>query len=123
MFIIHLVSEQTTNFHDERPRIQSLIVSIKMDVSQMSQDLKVLQTFIHQSFAKERKSNLKQHNMIDHHSEICNVLLLRYSSLVNSFKDVCHLSSQHLLRQKKQREKFGKRSQSRNVARNRYANS
>ena len=97
------LAKLTSNFRDERPKIQSLMLTIKQDIDRLNMDLKTLQTFLSQSF-NEISS---QHNCIEHHKSLLKVLQGRYSNLAKSFGSACEISTKHLQRQKKQREKFG----------------
>lgn len=98
------IAKLTSNFRDERPKIQSLMLNIKQDIDRLNMDLKTLQTFLSQSF---NDINSSKHNCIEHHQSLLKVLQGRYSNLAKAFGSACEISTKHLQRQKKQREKFG----------------
>eukprot|EP01084_Bolivina_argentea_P235086 395690_1 len=97
------LAKLTSNFRDERPKIQSLMFNIKKDIDGLNINLKTLKTFLSQSF-----SNISSdHNIISYHKSLLNVLTTRYGQLAKSFSTACEISTKHLQRQKRQREKFG----------------
>eukprot|EP00483_Globobulimina_turgida_P005832 UN05842 len=77
--------------------------NIKKDIDGLNINLKTLQTFLSQSFSTISSDN----NIISHHKSLLNVLTARYLTLAKSFGTACEISTKHLPRQKRQREKFG----------------
>lgn len=96
------LAKLTSNFRDERPNIQKLMLTIKQDIDNLNTNLKSLSVFVNQSF------NLPQtHNFVMHHQQLLKVLTTRYTELGKSFNKAREVSTNHLQRQKKQRESLG----------------
>lgn len=115
------VAKLTSNFRDERPKIQSLTGMITQDVKRLNNDVSTFKTFLSQSFSGMSRS----HQCIEHHKTMLDVLSSRYSKLAKSFGEACEVSTKHLQRQKRQKEKFGghKKREFRKVPLNRLTRS
>eukprot|EP01083_Nonionella_stella_P272336 923426_1 len=110
------LAKLTSNFRDERPKIQSLMFTIKKDIDNLNINLKTLKTFLGQSFSNIASNN----NIISHHKSLLDLLTARYGQLAKSFSTACEISTKHLQRQKREKEKFHhKKSNFRKVPLNR----
>eukprot|EP01084_Bolivina_argentea_P317021 549596_1 len=97
------LAKLTSNFRDERPKIQSLMLTIKKDIERITMDLNALKTYLSQSFSTLHNT----HHCIGHHKSLHDVLNARYFNLAKAFASACQFSMNHLQRQKQEREKFG----------------
>jgi len=97
------LAKLTSNFRDERPKIQQLTGVITEDVKGLNTDLAAFKTFLGQSFG----GMPRKHQCIEHNKALLDVLSARYSKLAKSFGTACEVSTKHLQRQKRQKEKLG----------------
>lgn len=124
------LAKLTSNFRDERSKIQSLMLDIKEDIESFKVDIKALDINVSQLFNKNNNSsttnnrkNNENDNYSQHHIELIKILRYRYASLAKTFARACEVSTQCLQRQKDERDKYGpgrsKKINFRKVPRNR----